>query len=213
MLSKNHIWFTENPPFRGIISYKANKRDGIKVYSNHEVDGKKQKNDLFTNIFPLKLGQIHGISLGYFNEMLSDITYYKNGKQDGINISFDKGYPSLLVVYENNKNMGLVDFRYYGRIRGIKFGSHYKDETREDGKDNDTYNNNQKAFKYLEENGIKYWVVYNPKGQILIKYPVDNDFCKAEFYENGKKVEIPYYFDQQEFEEVYEKIKQDANRS
>ena len=65
----------------------------------------------------------------------------------------------------------------------------------------------------LDEMRKAYWVVYNPKGQILVKYPTDNDFCKAEFYEDGKRVEIPYYFDQKEFEEIYEKIKNDVNKS
>lgn len=115
-----------------------------------------------------------------------------------------------MVIYEGDKNMGMVDFWEYGRIRSVKFGAKYN---KSGTKHNSTYDNGQKAFEYIEENGVKYWVVYNPKGEMLVRYPTDNDFCKAEFYENGKKVEIPYYFDQKEFEAIYDKIKEDVNKS
>jgi len=110
---------------------------------------------------------------------------------------------------ENAKELIKIETHFYknGDIRGCKFNATKFLKRKKE------YDNGQKAFEYLEENGTKYWAVYNQKGQILIKYPTDNDFCKAEFYENGKKVEIPYYFDQKEFEEIYEKIKNDVNKT
>ena len=208
-LNKTHNWEIYDDPFIEIESYLNNTRDGILV--NYNIDNNNQ--NLFINATSVRNNMWDGFSLGYKDGELNSIYYYKKGTKNGIYLTFHNRYPSLLVIYSNNKNIGLVNFWDYGRIRGIKFGSNYKDETRERGKDNDTYDNGQKAFEYLEDNGTKYWVVYNPKGKMLIKYPTDNDFCKAEFYENGKKVEIPYYFDKKEFEEIYEKIKNDVNQS
>jgi len=206
-LSLNHRWSVESIPFKGIASHKNGMKDGIQIYSNYEYNEVTQRNELFSGIDPIRHNHRHGIYFGYSDEVLDSINYYKEGEKDGIHFSFQKEYPSLVVVYSKDENKGLVDFWEYGRIRGIKFGSNYKDGTREGGKDNDTYDNGQKAFEYIEENGTKYWVIYDPKGEMLVKYPTDNDFCKAEFYEDGKKVEIPYFFDQKEFEGVYEKIK------
>ena len=208
-LHKTHDWKIYTEPFREIEIYISNLQDGLSIYCQQD----NKDNDIYIGITNINSNKWDGFSINYLNGKLSSVHTYKEGKKEGIHLSLHNNYPSLVVVYSDNKNMGLIGFWDYGRIRGIKFGSNYKDETRESGKDNDTYDNGQKAFEYLEENGTEYWAVYNPKGQMLIKYPTDNDFCKVEFYENGKKVEIPYYFDQKEFEEIYEKIKHDVNKS
>jgi len=208
-LSKTHKWKIYDKPFLEIESYLDDTRDGILVDANVN----KTTKETSASITYVKNNKWYGFSLGYTNGELSSIYYYRNGLREGLYFTLNNKYPSMVVIYKNDKNIGIVGFWDYGKIRGVKFGSHYKDETREDGRDNFTYDNGQKAFEYIEENGTKYWVVYNPKGQMLVKYPTDNDFCKAKFYEDGKEVKIPYSFDQREFEEIYEKIKKDVNKS
>lgn len=206
-LNKTHDWKISLKPFTKIESYIGNLRDGVSI--TYEIDDKY--GDTYIFFIKNKLGHKNGFSFLYVNSNLLSIERYKNGVKNGINLKMKHNYPSFLEVYTDGKAIGLVDFWEDGDVRSVKFGSKYYNKSAVSH--NYTYNNGQKAFEYLEENGTKYWVVYNPKGEMLVKYPIDNDFCKAEFYDNGKKVEIPYFFDQKEFEEIYEKIKNDVNKS
>ena len=193
-----------------IESYIDNRKDGVSLYYGNLDDRSK---NIFMGVSQIHFDKRDGAALDYINEKLYHISFYKNGIKDGIDFTMKDVFPSLVIVYKKNQNVGLVSFKENGEIGEIKFGSNYKDETREGGQNSTIYDNGQKAFEYIEENGTEYWVVYNPKGEMLVKYPTDNDFCKAEFYNNGQKVKIPYYFDQKEFNEIYEKIKNDANKT
>lgn len=203
-LNKTHTWIIASDK---IESYKNNLKDGISI--SFEKDMKY--NEMFVFIINNILGKKDGLSFAYIDGNLSHIDTYSQGLRDGVSINLSNNNIYWVTVYDNNKAIGSVDFWSSGMSRSIKFGSKFYNK-RGVGHNN-LYDNGQKAFEYIEENGTKYWVVYNPKGQMLVKYPTDNDFCKAEFYEDGKKVEIPYYFDQKEFEEIYEKIKNDVNNS
>ena len=159
-------------------------------------------------IYHFEKSQKEGISYFYSNGKLINLTFFEEGKKVDIDFSLDANFLlTQLTIYSNKKEMGFCHFYKNGDIRGCKFNA------KEFLRSKEEYKNGQKAFEYIEENGTKYWVVYNPEGEMLVKYPTDNDFCKAEFYDNGKKVEIPYFFDQKEFEEIYEKIKNDVNKS
>ncbi len=190
-----------------IESYIDNRKDGISLYYGNLDDRSK---NIFMGVSQIHFDKRDGITLDYINEKLYHISFYNNGVRNGVDFTMRYGFPSLVIVYKNNQNMGLVSFKEKGEINEIKFGSNYKDETREGGENSTTYDNGQKAFEYVVDRGVQYWVVYDPQGKMLVKYPLDNDFCKAEFYDNGKKVEIPNYFDRNEFEEVYKKIKNDT---
>jgi hypothetical protein len=203
-LSKTHTWVTSSDT---LISYKNNLKDGISI--SFEKDAKYNKVYFFVSNYIL--GKEDAFSFIYVNGKLSNIDTYNQGLHTGISISFNKNHLDWVRIYDNNKAIGSVDFWSSGMARSIKFGSKFYNKSGVGH--NDTYDNGQKAFEYLEENGTKYWVVYNPEGGMLVKYPTDNDFCKAKFYEDGKEVKIPYYFDQKEFEEIYEKIKNDFNKS
>ncbi len=212
-LNIDHQWkVDESLPWETIETYKQGVRDGL------EVSGQILKNDDNTKDLSILVNKItnnkrDGFSLGYNNGYLVSVDYYKEGKKDGIHFSFHDLYPSMLVVYSNDEIIGLLGFLEYGRIRDIKFGTQYKDFAREEGADRDSYKNGQKAFGYIKENGIKFWIVYDENGQVLLKYPVDNDFCKAQFFDNGRQVEIPFYFDEKEFERVYHNIKDSVTKN
>jgi len=204
-LNKTHDWKISLKPFIKIESYIGDLKDGISI--DYEIDS--EYNDRYIFIRKYKLNKRTGASFSYINNKLFSIEIYSNNMKNGIALQWDNNSPSLLVVYINDKAVGLTSFWEDGRTRGIKFGSKYFNKS--GTKHNDTYDNGQKAFEYIEENNIRYWAVYNPQGEFLVKYPTDNDYCKAQFFENGKEVKIPYYFDQKEFEEIYEKIKNDIH--
>ena len=203
-LKKTHTWMITSD---GVESYKNNLTDGISISFEKDV----KYNEVYFFVTTNTLGKKDGFSFMYLDGNLSHIDTYTQDLRNDISISFKNNHIYLVTVYDKNKAIGSIDFWSSGMSRSIKFGSKFYRKSAVSH--NDTYDNGQKAFEYLEDNGTKYWVVYNPKGEMLIRYPTDNDFCKAEFYENGKKVEIPYYFDQKEFEEIYEKIKNDINQS
>jgi len=145
-----------------------------------------------------------GISLSYFDQNLTYVTHYSEGKKEGIYLTLKDNYPNHLVIYSKDKEIGMVAFWEEGNIRSIKFGTEYNKPA---GTHSYVHKNGTKAFGYITENGVDYWVVYSPTGQLLLKYPRDNDFCKVQFFENGKEVKIPLYFDQQEFEKVFKELK------
>ena len=206
-LNKTHNWKISQKPFTKIESYIGNLRDGVSIA--FEIDNKY--GDVYVFFANNKLGQKNGFSFVYLNGNLLIIEQYTNGVKNGIYLKMSHNYPSFLEIYTDGKAIGSVGFWEDGRIRSVKFGSKYYNKSGTGH--NYTYDNGQKAFEYIVDHGIKYWIVYDPQGRILIKYPIDNDFCKAEFYNNGQKVKIPYYFDQKEFNEIYEKIKNDANKT
>lgn len=174
----------------------------IRVFNDYDKHTERHESIAFVDKYNLKKRE--GFSLSYFDQNLTFVKHYVEGKKDGIDLTFKDNYPILLVIYSNDKSIGMVAFWEEGSIRSIKFGTEYN---KPGGTHSYVHKNGTKAFEYITENGVNYWVVYNPDGQPLFKYPRDNDFCKVQFFENGKKVKIHLYFDQQVFEKVFKELK------
>uniref|UniRef100_UPI003563C695 hypothetical protein n=1 Tax=Sulfurovum sp. TaxID=1969726 RepID=UPI003563C695 len=103
----------------------------------------------------------------------------------------------------NDKSIGMIVFWESGSIRGMEFDANNKVSEH----DRSLYQNGQKAYVEIEEDGINYRVVYNQDGELLLKWPMDNDVCKAQFYNQGIQVDVPLFFDMKEFEVIYNEIK------
>lgn len=203
--SKTHQWnVDESLPWKIIETYKEDIEDGIQISKYVQKTNENEKNILVV-ISPIKNKNRNGYSLGYQNGELNSVKYYSYGKKDGIHFDLHDFYPTLLSVYFDNKSVGVMGFWDYGRIRDIKFGNHYQSLAREDGKNNKVYDNGQTAYAEIVEGDIEYWIIYDINGNRLIKWPFDNDICKAQFFENDKLINVPLYLDQKELEEIFER--------
>jgi antitoxin component YwqK of YwqJK toxin-antitoxin module len=181
------------------VGYNQEREKNLKIFVDNESD---------IIIFPLQKSMEEGFSYYYNNNKLVSITTYSCGKREGLNIYFNEKFiPEQIHIYNDDQAIGLVEFFKSGAMRGMSFNA--KEFTNRKKK----YSNGVKAYDELLENGIQYWAIYGFEGDILIKWPFDNDFCKAQFFENGKEVKIPYYFNQKEFEMIYTKIQKDVNKS
>ena len=187
-----------------LISYKKGEKNGLKLILLSEFNKKDKIKDTSISVTSMKDNKNHGYSLFYMDRRLGSIGYYTNGKLNGIRFSFDNDfYPSVLEIYENDKLNGMsIFFIDEGEIRG-KFMN--RDGKRYD--ESNTFENGQIAYSEIEEQEVKYRVFYNSKGEILLKWPKDSDFCKARFYENGKETKIPTLIDSGEFDKIYKEVK------
>lgn len=174
----------------------------IRVFNDYDKQIERNESIAFVNKYNLK--KRDGFSLSYFDQNLTFVTHYLQGKKEGVYLTLKDNYPNLLLIYSNDKEIGMVAFWEEGNIRSIKFGTEHNKPA---GKHSYVHENGTKAFEYLTQNGVNYWAVYSPNGQPLFKYPRNNDFCKIQFFKDGKEVKIPLYFDQQEFENVYKELK------
>ncbi len=203
-LSKDHTWKPDVLFENDFVSYQNNKEDGIFVTQEESYNRAKEKNETFSSVSHYQNNKREGLSVSYHDGKLFGLSFAVQGKHEGINLSFNSDLvPSLLQVYDDDKSIGMIVFWENGSIRGMEF-----DANNEVFKhDRSLYQNGQKAYTEIEEDGISYRVVYNPKGELLLKWPMDNDVCKAQFFENGIQVKVPLFFDTKEFEVLYNKIK------
>ena len=203
-LSQDHTWKRDYLFTNDFVSYKNNMEDGILVVQEKSYNKTKDRNEIFSSVSHYQNHKREGLSVNYHDGKLFGLSFTVQGKREGIKLSFGSDLvPSLLEVYDNNKSVGMIVFWENGTIRGMEFDADNKVLKH----DRSLYQNGQKAYAEIEEDGISYRVVYNPKGELLLKWPTDNDFCKAQFFEKGTQVNVPLLFDTNEFEVLYNKIK------
>lgn len=203
-LSKDHTWKPDVIFGNDIMSYKNGMEDGIFVTHEESYNKAKDRNETFSYVSHYQNNKREGVSLSYQDGKLFGLSFAVQGKREGINLSFNSDLvPSLLEVYDNDKSIGMIVFWESGSIRGMEFDANNKVSEH----DRSLYQNGQKGYVEIEEDGINYRVVYNQEGELLLKWPMDNDVCKAKFFNKGIRVDVPLYLDTKEFEVIYNKIK------
>ena len=110
-------------------------------------------------------------------------------------MQFDFDKPSYVYIVHNNEHVAYINFLFPGYFPFMEENEQIQLKT--------TYKNSQKCFESIEENGIDYWVFYNVDGSIVLKWPKDNDFCKAQFYIDNKQEKIAFEFNYAEYLKFY----------
>ena len=211
--SKNHSWGIEHldSSWKILSSYKNNIEDGLSISFSKEYNSIIDANETYISITPIENGKQIGSSFSYFNNRLSSIHQKLLGQREGIEIQLYKNMmPSMILVYEKDKLIGEIWFWEDGTIREIEFDAKHK--FKKNWK-NIRYANGQKAYLEKEEKDLDYRVIYNPNGEVLLKFPMNNNLCKIKLYQQGEKVDIPLYIDMKEVIDIFkeEKLKQLPN--
>lgn len=208
--SKDHYWKIEQMDifWRILSSYKNNKvEDGLSISFSKEHNSISDTNETYISISSVENGKETGLTLSYIDSTLSKIQQMKLARKEGIKIEFYKNMmPSMVLVYKEDKLIGEIWFWDDGSIREIEFDAKHKfKKTWESIK----YSNGRKAYLEKKENGLDYRIIYNTNGEVLLKFPINNDPCKIQLYEQGKKVNIPLYLDVEEVIDIFniEKLK------
>lgn len=209
-LTKTHQWkMDESINGIRIKSYKDNIADGILIETDMAVNKENDTSETFFSVTKIINNRYRGYSIWYIDGIMRGMNYYQNGKIFSMNFNNDLLPLDIFINKVGNgksSNIGMLIFEIDGSLRGVKFNAQEFKYSKE------RYDNNQTAYQEIKENGINYRVLYDYEGNLLLKWPEDNNICKAQFFDNGRQVEIPFYFDEKEFEKVYHNIKDSATK-
>ena len=166
----------EPETFIEIASYMGTVEDGINIAVFFKYRKQLDKIENYVYVDSVRSGEKEGLRYAFSDGTLEYV--YEPSKE--IKISFHENKPSIIEISNTDGTMMTV----------VNDGSPLRGMTLDD--------------KHEIQTGLK--DCFYRSGEKLFKWPNNDDFCIARIFDDNKAIELPLYFDINEFEKIERKI-------